>query len=91
MAQQDDRIVGTVIASWDGWRGGLYRLAVTPKARRAGLATRLVEAAEERLRGLGAPKVAALVLREHLHAQAFWRATGYELDEGLDRWTKPTS
>ena len=36
-------------------------------------------------KGLGAPKVAALVLREHDHTLAFWRALGYESDERVDR------
>src|SRR5262249_55808561 len=28
-----DRVVGTVIAGWDGWRGNIYRLAVLPEYR----------------------------------------------------------
>lgn len=80
------RIVGNVIATWDGWRGGIWRVAVVPQWRRKGVGTRLVAAAEERLEGLGAPRVAALVLREHDHALGFWRALGYEPDERVDRW-----
>src|SRR5438105_13769902 len=34
----EGRIVGTVIATWDGWRGGLWRLAVLPEWRRGGVA-----------------------------------------------------
>ena len=32
VAEEDGRIVGTLIAAWDGWRGNLYRLAVLPEA-----------------------------------------------------------
>src|SRR4029077_14514364 len=39
-------IVANVIGGWDGWRGTIYRLAVAPEARRAGLARRVVDAAE---------------------------------------------
>lgn len=88
LAEADGRIVGTVIATWDGWRGGIWRLAVVPMWRRKGVGTRLVAAAEERLEGLGAPKVAALVLREHDHALGFWRALGYEPDDHVDRWVR---
>jgi ribosomal protein S18 acetylase RimI-like enzyme len=88
VAEAEGRIVGTVIATWDGWRGGIYRLAVTPEWRRARVATRLVDAAEERVRALGAPKVAALVLDAHDHAVAFWRARGYEPDDRLTRWVR---
>jgi len=81
-------IVGTAIATWDGWRGGIYRLAVRPAWRRRGIASMLVDASEERLRALGAPKVAALVLDAHDHAVGFWRARDYEPDERLTRWVR---
>jgi ribosomal protein S18 acetylase RimI-like enzyme len=32
VATIDGRIVGSVIGGWDGWRGNIYRLAVTPNA-----------------------------------------------------------
>jgi ribosomal protein S18 acetylase RimI-like enzyme len=34
VATIDGRIVGSVIGGWDGWRGNIYRLAVTPEYRR---------------------------------------------------------
>ena len=37
VAEADGRIVGSVIAGWDGWRGSIYRLAVAPDHRRRGL------------------------------------------------------
>jgi ribosomal protein S18 acetylase RimI-like enzyme len=72
----------------DGWRAGIYRLVVAREFRRAGLGSRLVDAAEVRVRELGAPKISALVLRDHDHAVGFWRAIGYELDERVERWTR---
>ena len=88
LAVEGGRIVGTVIASWDGWRGGIYRLAVVPDRRRGGIATLLVGAAEERLRSLGAPKIAAIVLQGHDRAVSFWQAIGYEHDDRVARWTR---
>ena len=37
-----DRVVGTVIAGWDGWRAHLYRLAVAPDLRGRGIARQLL-------------------------------------------------
>jgi ribosomal protein S18 acetylase RimI-like enzyme len=34
VAGVDGRIVGSVIAGWDGWRGSIHRLAVAPSYRR---------------------------------------------------------
>src|SRR5580658_3726745 len=49
VAESDGRLVGSVIAGWDGWRGSIYRLAVAPSHRRGGLGRRLTRAAEDRL------------------------------------------
>ncbi|MET0921216.1 MAG: GNAT family N-acetyltransferase, partial [Acidimicrobiia bacterium] len=34
LACDDARVVGSVIAAWDGWRGSIYRLVVAPDVRR---------------------------------------------------------
>ena len=54
IAEVDGRMVGTVIAGWDGWRANFYRLAVRPSARRRGIALRLVAEAERRFAAKGA-------------------------------------
>lgn len=56
VAGAEGEIAGVLIAAWDGWRGGLYRLAVDPERRRRGIATDLVEAGERGLRDLGPPR-----------------------------------
>src|SRR6476469_5590234 len=61
VAEAEGAIVGTLIAGWDGWRGSFYRLAVHPAWRRRGLATALLRAGEERLEGLGAARLTAIV------------------------------
>jgi predicted N-acetyltransferase YhbS len=37
LAVDDGKIVGSIIAGWDGWRCHLYRLAVDPRRRGEGL------------------------------------------------------
>src|ERR1700742_512080 len=53
---EDGEVVGALVAAFDGWRGNMYRLAVRSDRRREGIATRLVELGEERLKAKGAPK-----------------------------------
>jgi ribosomal protein S18 acetylase RimI-like enzyme len=77
VADDDGRIVGSVIAGWDGWRGSIYRLAVDPSWRRSGLATQLLQAAEERLASVGACRLQAIVVESDLRATGFWRSTDW--------------
>ena len=77
VADQGDRIVGSVIAAWDGWRGSIYRLAVAPGHRRRGLGRRLLAAAEQRLQDAGAVRSQAIVVGTDVPATSFWRATGW--------------
>jgi ribosomal protein S18 acetylase RimI-like enzyme len=89
VATIDSRIVGSVIGGWDGWRGNIYRLAVTPEYRRRGLARRLVVEISSALFAKGAQRVSALVEHEHPWAIAFWeslRGLGYEYDPRFARY-----
>jgi ribosomal protein S18 acetylase RimI-like enzyme len=62
VAEEDGRLLGTLIAAWDGWRAAIYRLVGAPEARRRGVASALVRHAEERFRALGARRVGANVI-----------------------------
>jgi ribosomal protein S18 acetylase RimI-like enzyme len=85
VADHDGRIVGTLVAAWDGWRGNMYRLAVLPEYRRDGLARRLVEVGHETLRAKGAHRINALASAEDDRALGFWQAVGYQHDAHIAR------
>jgi ribosomal protein S18 acetylase RimI-like enzyme len=89
VAEVSGDVVGTLVAAWDGWRGNLYRLAVSPGHRRRGLARALVEAGERRLRARGASRISALVADDP-EAVAFWEAAGYSRDPRALRYIKAT-
>src|ERR1700733_5198016 len=82
VAEADGRVVGSVIAGWDGWRGSIYRLAVAPEHRHRGLGQSLLRAAEDRLRELGARRAHAIVVGSNGTAVAFWQATEWEIQPG---------
>ena len=88
VAEMNDKVVGVLIAGWDGWRGNVYRLAVVPSHRREGIARELVDAGHERLRAQGARRVTALVGGEEGAAHRLWRALGYQRDEFVHRFVR---
>ena len=88
IAELDGQFVGSIIGSFDGWRGNIYRLVVHPQFRRQGLARALVAEVENRLVQQGAKRITALVEKDHAWATAFWEAVGYGLDQRMVRHAK---
>ncbi len=88
VAEQDGHIAGSVIATFDGWRGNLYRLAVDPDYRRQGLARKLVDEVNSRLARMGVKRITALVEKDHPEAVGFWNAQGYQHDQTIVRYVR---
>ena len=88
LAMDGDTVVGTLLSGFDGWRCALYRLAVDPAHRGAGIARTLLEHAEARLKQLGATRATAMVLDANELGAAFWRASGYVPQSDWSRWVK---
>src|SRR5579864_8416124 len=57
VALTEDRVIGSVMAGYDGHRGWLYSVAVSKRFQRQGIGRALVREAELRLIALGARKI----------------------------------
>lgn len=86
VAEADRHIVGSLIATFDGWRGNMYRIAVHPDYRRRGIGRALVKAGENYLAELGVKRITALVEEKYPWATAFWSDVGYEIEPGIIRF-----
>lgn len=80
LAQDDGRVIGTVMAGYDGHRGWIYSLGVDRARRDHGIGRTLLAHAEDALRTLGCPKVNVQVLDSNGGAREFWQAAGYTAD-----------
>lgn len=85
VAEQNGRIIGALIAAWDGWRGNMYRLAVRDGHRREGIGLALAKAGEDYLRECGVRRITALVAFDDEVAEGFWEAAGYPVDREIGR------
>jgi ribosomal protein S18 acetylase RimI-like enzyme len=85
VAERGGEIAGALIAAWDGWRGNMYRLAVSKEHRREGIGLALARAGEEYLLDCGVRRVTALVAFDDEVAGAFWEAAGYPRDQEIGR------
>ncbi len=80
VATDGGRIVGVVLGTHDWRKGWINRLAVLPEYRQGGLASKLVRACEEAIRGLGIEIVTALVEPANTASVKLFQKLGYRTD-----------
>jgi len=76
-------LVAVVLATHDGRKGWINRLAVDPAYRRRGLALHLIRLCEEHFRSLGIEVWAALIEDWNQASLALFRAAGYHLHDDI--------
>ena len=80
VAELDGQVIGTTLAGYDGHRGWLYSVAVSPKARRRGVGAALIRKALNYLRQRGCPKVNLQVRPDNEGVTAFYESLGFSLE-----------
>ena len=83
VAEDEGKILGACQAGYDGHRGWLYGVAVSPEQRRRGIGTDLVNTAIEELRELGCGKVNLQIRAGHTPVAEFYKTLGFEVEERL--------
>jgi len=77
-AEEGGRVIGTVLATHDGRKGWINRLAVDAALRRAGIGARLVREAEEWLESVGMDILACLIEDGNATSMAVFEKLGYK-------------
>ncbi len=77
VAENDGKIIGTVIGGFDGRRGIVYHLAVEHAYRRHGIGKMLMDEVERRLAAKGCLRSYLLVKPEAADVQDFYRGIGW--------------
>jgi ribosomal protein S18 acetylase RimI-like enzyme len=71
-------IIATAMAGYDGHRGSVYYLAVSPGHQRGGHARAMMDEVERRLERMGCPKLNLMVRRDNSVAIGFYERIGYD-------------
>ena len=80
----DGRIAGVILTGHDGRRAIIHHMCVHPDYRRQGIASALVQKAEDALMKEGITKIFGLVFKDNDAANAFWENQGYSLRTNLN-------
>jgi ribosomal protein S18 acetylase RimI-like enzyme len=84
VAERAGRVVGSVMAGYDGVRGWVHRLAVEPGSRRRGIGALLMQEAERRLAAVGCPKLNLQIRGGNAAVEAFYQRLGYHVEDRID-------
>lgn len=77
----DGVLVGTVMGGYDGHRGWIYSLAVSPETRGRGIGASLMKHVEQELTKKGCSKVNLQVLMSNAGVVEFYCKRGYAVEE----------
>ena len=75
------RLIATVMAGYEGHRGRINYLAISPDCRKIGYGRRLMDEAEARLRAEGCAKISLRIRSSNAGAMEFYKRIGYSIDD----------
>jgi ribosomal protein S18 acetylase RimI-like enzyme len=87
VAEQENAIVGSLMAGHDGRRGYIQHLAVAPMLREQGVASRLVELCLQALKLQGIVKSHVHVLNRNQPGRDFWSKRGWVHREEIEMYS----
>ena len=89
------KVLATAMGGYDGHRGWVYYLAVSPERQGQGLGRRMMIELQRRLKAMGCPKLNLQVRTRNAKVIQYYEHIGFEVDEvvslgrRLDGVTKP--
>ena len=77
----EGKVVATVMGGYEGHRGWINYLAVSPEIRQKGVGQQMVEEVEAKLRKLGCPKINIQVRSSNKGVIEFYEKVGFSVDD----------
>jgi ribosomal protein S18 acetylase RimI-like enzyme len=88
VAVEEMKVVGTIMAGYDGHRGWIYSVAVAESHRRRGFGSQLVHHAEKMLTQLGCLKINLQIAEGNESVAAFYETLGYRIERRVSMGKK---
>ena len=83
VALDGNRVVGSLMAGYDGHRGWVNRIAVLQSHQAQGVGSALMREAETRLRTMGCTKINLQVRTSNAAAAEFYERLGYSVEDRI--------
>ena len=80
VGELNGKIVASVMGGYDGHRGWINYLAVTPKYQKSGFARKIMRTVEEMIKAKGCPKINLQIRETNQSVIDFYNAIGYKSD-----------
>jgi ribosomal protein S18 acetylase RimI-like enzyme len=77
----EEKVVATVMASYDGHRGWLNYVAVSPELQQQGIGRQMMETVETELHKRGCPKINLQVRASNQAVIEFYKRLGFKMDD----------
>ena len=86
--EEDSRIIGVVMGSYDGRRGWINHLAVDPEYQGRNIGQQIIEELESRFKKIGCEKINLLIEVSNKKVQGFYEKQGFKTDEliFMEKW-----
>ena len=88
VAQIEEKVVGTIMAGYDGHRGWIYSIAVHPEFQKQGIGSELLKFAQSKLESLGCLKINLQIMEGNEAVQRFYKANGYSVEQRISMGKK---
>lgn len=81
IGELEGKLVATAMAGYDGHRGSVFYLAVSPAYQRRGFGKLMMQHIEKELESVGCPKLSIIVRSSNEKVLSFYRTLGYTADD----------
>ena len=81
VGEENGAVIATAMFGYNGHRGWVNYLAVSPNHQRKGYAHKLMQHGETVLKSAGCPKINLQIRTTNTQVQAFYKSIGYTEDE----------